>query len=57
MFTKNEAAIEWSREIDQQRTPFFIPYGRQWVDEEDIAAVVQVLRQDFIVDTLTKVMQ
>jgi hypothetical protein len=55
--TKNEAAIEWSGEIDQQRMRSFIPYGRQWVDEDHIAAVVQVLRQDFIVDTLTKVIQ
>ena len=26
----------------------FIPYGRQWIDEEDIAAVVNVLRSDLI---------
>jgi len=26
----------------------FLPYGRQWIDEEDIAAVVSVLRGDFI---------
>jgi perosamine synthetase len=26
----------------------FIPYGRQWVDEEDIAAVVEVLRSDWL---------
>jgi len=25
-----------------------LPYGRQWIDEEDIAAVVNVLRGDFI---------
>lgn len=26
----------------------FIPYGSQWIDEEDIAAVVSVLRSDFL---------
>ena len=26
----------------------FIPYGHQWIDEEDIAAVVEVLRSDWI---------
>ena len=25
-----------------------IPYGRQWVSEEDIAAVVKVLRSDWL---------
>jgi UDP-4-amino-4,6-dideoxy-N-acetyl-beta-L-altrosamine transaminase len=25
-----------------------IPYGRQWIDEDDIAAVVDVLRSDFL---------
>jgi UDP-4-amino-4,6-dideoxy-N-acetyl-beta-L-altrosamine transaminase len=28
--------------------PEFIPYGRQCVDEEDIAAVVEVLRSDYL---------
>ncbi len=26
----------------------FLPYGRQWVDEDDIAAVVEVLRSDWL---------
>lgn len=26
----------------------FIPYGRQWLDEEDIAAVLEVLRSDWL---------
>ena len=26
----------------------FIPYGRQWIDEEDIREVVRVLKGDFI---------
>ena len=25
-----------------------IPYGKQWIDEEDIAAVVEVLRSDWL---------
>jgi perosamine synthetase len=30
------------------RTPNLIPYGRQWIDEEDIQAVVNVLRSDWL---------
>jgi UDP-4-amino-4,6-dideoxy-N-acetyl-beta-L-altrosamine transaminase len=26
----------------------FLPYGRQWIDEEDIAAVINVLRGDYL---------
>ena len=26
----------------------FIPYGRQWIDEEDIQAVIEVLRSDWL---------
>ncbi|MBM3863943.1 MAG: UDP-4-amino-4,6-dideoxy-N-acetyl-beta-L-altrosamine transaminase [Verrucomicrobia bacterium] len=26
----------------------FLPYGRQWIDDEDIAAVARVLRSDFL---------
>ncbi len=26
----------------------YLPYGRQWIDEDDIAAVVEVLRSDFV---------
>jgi perosamine synthetase len=26
----------------------YLPYGRQWIDEEDIAAVVKVLRGDYL---------
>ena len=25
-----------------------LPYGRQWIDEDDIAAVVEVLRGDWL---------
>ncbi|MDQ8180436.1 UDP-4-amino-4,6-dideoxy-N-acetyl-beta-L-altrosamine transaminase [Pelagicoccus sp. SDUM812005] len=28
--------------------PSVIPYGRQWIDESDIAAVVETLRSDFV---------
>lgn len=37
---------------DQQQTDYeerpFIPYGRQWIDEDDIRAVVDVLRSDWL---------
>src|SRR5690554_7139375 len=26
----------------------YIPYGRQWIDEDDIEAVVQVLKNDYL---------
>jgi perosamine synthetase len=26
----------------------FLPYGRQWIDDEDIAAVVEVLKSDYL---------
>lgn len=29
-------------------TQKFIPYGRQWIDEDDIQAVAEVLRSDFL---------
>ena len=29
-------------------TKRFIPYGRQWIDEEDIQSVVDVLRSDYL---------
>lgn len=28
--------------------PEFLPYGRQWVDDDDVAAVVDVLRSDYL---------
>src|SRR3954471_12751940 len=30
------------------RRPASIPYGRQWIDDDDIAAVVDVLRSDWL---------
>jgi len=35
------------RKTDNGQRPF-IPYARQWIDEEDIAAVVEVLRSDWL---------
>ena len=32
--------------VDKTNRP--LPYGRQWIDEEDIAAVVEVLRGDWL---------
>ena len=37
-------AFENGEEIDMS----FLPYGHQWIDEEDIAAVVAVLRGDWL---------
>lgn len=34
--------------IDQPVRNTFLPYGRQWIDEEDIQAVVDTLRGDFL---------
>jgi perosamine synthetase len=31
-----------------ERKQDFIPYGHQWIDEEDISAVIQVLRSDWL---------
>ena len=37
-------AIDGSKSIREN----ILPYGRQWIDEEDIAAVVEVLRSDWL---------
>ncbi|MCG2756936.1 MAG: UDP-4-amino-4,6-dideoxy-N-acetyl-beta-L-altrosamine transaminase [Desulfobacteraceae bacterium] len=37
---------------ETQKKPAFIPYGRQWIDEKDIRAVVNVLRSDRITQGL-----
>lgn len=34
--------------IDQPVRNTFLPYGKQWIDEEDIQAVVDTLRGDFL---------
>ncbi|MGB4373184.1 MAG: DegT/DnrJ/EryC1/StrS family aminotransferase, partial [Halanaerobiales bacterium] len=26
----------------------YIPYGKQWIDDEDIKAVVEVLKSDYL---------
>jgi dTDP-4-amino-4,6-dideoxygalactose transaminase len=33
---------------DGEDTHRFIPYGRQWIDEEDIRAVIDILRSDWL---------
>src|SRR5437870_13761096 len=33
-------------ELPQRMSP--LPYGRQWIDDDDIAAVVAVLRSDWL---------
>ncbi len=48
MFMANESAIERCGEIGHDRPRSFIPYGRQWIEEDDIAAVVEVLRSDWL---------
>ena len=32
----------------KERTNLYIPYGRQWIDEEDIDAIVEVLRSGWL---------
>jgi perosamine synthetase len=44
----NELATDSRKLPSQNGRSSFIPYGRQWVDEEDIAAVVEVLRSDWL---------
>ncbi|NLP13952.1 MAG: aminotransferase class I/II-fold pyridoxal phosphate-dependent enzyme, partial [Clostridium sp.] len=34
--------------MDKSQKTKFIPYGRQWIDEDDIKAVVEVLRGDYL---------
>ena len=34
--------------MDKGTEKKFIPYGRQWIDEDDINAVVDVLRSDYL---------
>jgi perosamine synthetase len=36
-----------SDQVNPARAPL-LPYGRQWVDEEDVAAVIEVLRSDWL---------
>lgn len=48
MPTAGESVIERYGEIDYARPPSFIPYGRQSIEEDDIDAVVEVLRSDWL---------
>ena len=34
--------------MDNMAKPKYIPYGRQWIEEDDIEAVVEVLRGDYL---------
>ena len=36
------------KQTNSPGAPGFLPYGRQWIDEDDIEAVEQVLRSDFV---------
>ncbi len=36
------------KQLNTPESPDFLPYGRQSIDEDDIAAVVEVLRSDFV---------
>jgi perosamine synthetase len=36
------------KELSPKKTNSLIPYGRQWIDEEDIQAIVEVLRSDWL---------
>src|SRR5262245_44921701 len=33
---------------DASRSPSALPYGRQWLDEDDLQAVLRVLRSDWL---------
>jgi perosamine synthetase len=49
MNTMNKQAVEMSRQLKtvyDQRS--FIPYARQWIDEDDIQAVVEALHSDWL---------
>jgi UDP-4-amino-4,6-dideoxy-N-acetyl-beta-L-altrosamine transaminase len=34
--------------MHRDRRQALLPYGRQWIDEEDVAAVIEILRSDWI---------
>lgn len=40
--------VKIESKIFSKTTERFIPYGHQWIDDEDIAAVVEVLKSDWI---------
>ena len=40
----NQLAIEGGKPVRSD----FLPYGHQWLDDEDVAAVVEVLKSDWI---------
>jgi perosamine synthetase len=48
VLTKSELASHSSKSVSDNGRGSFIPYGKQWIDEDDIAAVVEVLRSDWL---------
>ena len=44
----DDAMIEERTENSHSNRKTMLPYGRQWVNEEDIEAVVEVLRSDWL---------
>jgi perosamine synthetase len=44
----SELVSNSSKSANRNRRGSFIPYGKQWIDEDDIAAVVEVLRSDWL---------
>jgi len=43
MLTEREFPLKYRKSRDS-----FLPYGRQWIDEDDIQAVVEVLKSDYL---------
>lgn len=44
----SELTSNSSKSANRDRIRSFIPYGKQWIDEDDIAAVVEALRSDWL---------
>ena len=44
----SELTSNSSKSANRNRRGSLIPYGKQWIDEDDIAAVVEVLRSDWL---------
>ena len=48
MSTQQEQPVQSGDDVVEHVAKRFIPYGRQWVDDDDIRAVVEVLRSDWL---------
>lgn len=48
MLPMSQLVSNSSKSANRNRRGSFIPYGKQWIDEDDIAAVVEVLRSDWL---------